>query len=182
MDFETRENRRTLEVDLLRAVYEDARRFLRNLGVDQARTNQAVDDLDSSIEAVKQFDGGLFDPDVWALAERAGRWHDAGVQAMAETLRRILDGEPCHDSNPPELAEVSERLQSLAERLEGLQQDCMMLSEFAEQANASDVKLFLDGAVHYSGMPGCAHCRNPLFVGFKCSSCGRQVRPFPADG
>lgn len=55
-------------------------------------------------------------------AERAERcpkcddmeqYHEQGVQAMVQRLRSILDGQPCLLSEPPELAEVAKRLDSI---------------------------------------------------------------------
>lgn len=45
----------------LRVVYEAARKFLRYNGVDKDKVNQAVDELDEAIEAVKHIDGGYKD-------------------------------------------------------------------------------------------------------------------------
>jgi len=60
------------EVTLLRAVYEAARRFLRNNGVDRERASAAVDELDDAIERVKNFDGGYDEVDtVWDTTETA---------------------------------------------------------------------------------------------------------------
>lgn len=46
-------------------------------------------------------------PDLAAIRLEA---HEHGVKCMAESLRKILDGEPCEASVPPELAEVAKRL------------------------------------------------------------------------
>jgi hypothetical protein len=54
------------------------------------------------------------------LVEKA---HDAGVESMAKELRRVLDGEPCLASNPPELAEVA-RLRQDAARYRWLRARC----------------------------------------------------------
>jgi len=40
--------------------------------------------------------------------------HEAGVQAMADALRQVLDGTPCLASAPPELAEVARRIAAAA--------------------------------------------------------------------
>jgi len=50
-----------------------------------------------------------------ARDERAFDAHQAGVQAMADALRRILDGGECTASIPPELAEVA-RLRALLDQ------------------------------------------------------------------
>lgn len=49
------------ELILLRYVYEDARRVLRNWGVDKERFNKAMDALDNSIVEVMEFDSGTYD-------------------------------------------------------------------------------------------------------------------------
>lgn len=69
------------EVTLLRAVYEAARRFIRNNGVDRERASAAVDELDDAIERVKNFDGGYDEVDtVWdtSATVEAATNHDRG--------------------------------------------------------------------------------------------------------
>jgi len=51
-------NTNKIELEILREVYESARRVLRFNGVDKDRVNKAVIDLDNAIEQVKSFDAG----------------------------------------------------------------------------------------------------------------------------
>lgn len=46
------------EIELLRAVYEAARRVLRFNGIDRLRVEEAVCEMDMAIEAVKTLDAG----------------------------------------------------------------------------------------------------------------------------
>ena len=49
------------EIKRLREVYEAARRVLRYNGVDKAKVDKAVDELDTAIESVKSLDSGQED-------------------------------------------------------------------------------------------------------------------------
>lgn len=50
-----------VELDLMRSVYEQARKVLRFTGIDKPRAEMAWDELDRAIERVKEFDGGTMD-------------------------------------------------------------------------------------------------------------------------
>lgn len=52
------------ELGLLRRVYEKARRVLRFRGVESYKFNEALDETDEAIEAIKLLDGGQRDVDV----------------------------------------------------------------------------------------------------------------------
>lgn len=49
---------------------------------------------------------------IWQAARDSVGTHESGVNAMTRKLREILDGMPCIFSDPPELAEVAQRLAS----------------------------------------------------------------------
>jgi type II secretory pathway component PulK len=55
----------THEVEILRGVYEAARKLLRYNGIDKQKVAEAVDELEDWIDEVKYFDGGgyAFDHD-----------------------------------------------------------------------------------------------------------------------
>jgi len=89
------------ELELLRIVFENARSFLRYNGIDRDRVNAAVDAMDRSVEDLKQFDGGTYDPpepaampapDYHAILRRA---------AMQLVAWSEVYGESDHEFLPP---------------------------------------------------------------------------------